>query len=311
MKYSAVIAAAGLSSRMHEFKPMLCLDGNTMIEHVIRSFREAGVEEIVVVGGYKAELLEKHLKPCHVTFCNNTEFAVTKMFDSLCMGLRALKEPCDGIFLTPGDVPLVKPETIRAMQEIEAEAVRPVYEGGCGHPVLINSSVIERFLAHSGQDGMRGALEGFRTVDVPVDDSGILLDADTPEDFKLLHRKAMEDRSGGRLWPEIDIRISKGDVVLDPEKAQLVEMIGHTGSIQTACACMHMSYSKGWKLLNRMEEELGYPLLERSTGGASGGGSTISEKGRRLLDAYSLYRIRMKEAAETLFAEIFTTDMDQ
>ena len=39
MNYAAVIAAAGLSSRMHEFKPMMVLGEDTMTEKVIENYR--------------------------------------------------------------------------------------------------------------------------------------------------------------------------------------------------------------------------------------------------------------------------------
>lgn len=135
------------------------------------------------------------------------------------------------------------------------------------------------------------------------------MDADTPEDLKRLRRRQMEDRSGGRLWADVQVHIAKGDTILTPETAQFLEMIGHTGSIQSACGCMHMSYTKGWRLLNRIEEELGYPVIERFPGGANGGGSALTCKGKRLLAAYQAYREALRETAERLFAELFSDDL--
>ena len=120
MRYAAVIAAAGLSSRMHEFKPLLCLGENTIIKRVIQSLREAGVGEIVVVTGYKTEVIQRHLAALNVRSVENKRFAETKMLDSLKLGLTALQEPYDFVFLMPGDVPLVRPETILQIQGSDA-----------------------------------------------------------------------------------------------------------------------------------------------------------------------------------------------
>lgn len=311
MKYAAVIAAAGLSSRMRDFKPLLCLGDKTIIAQVVQSFRAVGVEEIVVVTGYRSDVLQKHLDALGVRGVENLRFAETKMYDSLCLGLRALPEGYDRIFLTPGDVPLVREETLRAMLAVDAAAIRPVCQGESGHPILVTREVAQTLLTYQGGGGLRGALDalGPSVVDVTVDDVGITLDADTPEDLKRLRRRQMENRSDGRLWADIQIQIARGDTILTPETAQFLEMIGHIGSIQNACGCMHMSYTKGWKLLNHMEQELGYPLVERYPGGANGGGSALTERGRRLLGAYQTYREVVWEAVERLFSQIFTDDL--
>lgn len=311
MRCAAVIAAAGLSSRMRDFKPMLCLGDMTMIESVIGSLRQAGVEEIVVVTGYKSQVLQRHLDSLQVRSVENSRFAETKMYDSLCLGLTALESDYDAVFLTPGDVPLVQPETIHLMQAAEADMVRPVCGGKAGHPVMIRRLLVPALLAYHGEGGLRQAMETMPQpiLDLEVQDIGVTMDADTPEDFKALKHRKMENQSNGRLWPDIRIHIAKCDTILSPENAQFIEMIGQTGSIQNACACTHMSYTKGWKLLGRMEQELGYPLVERFPGGTSGGGSALTPKGKQLLDAYQAYREAVGEAAQSLFQKLFPEEL--
>lgn len=311
MKYSAVIAAAGISSRMYEFKPMLCLGENTMIAAVVRNLREAGVGEIVVVTGYKSELMSKHLSTLDVRICENERYAETKMYDSLCLGLQALQDPYDYVFLTPGDVPLVQPRTIRKMQESQCSMMRPVCGKKPGHPVMLSRELVPSLYSYNGKNGLRGAMESFADpiLEIEVDDEGVLVDVDTPADLKALYRKGMLLRNGGQLWPDIQIQIAKENAILTPEIAQYLEMIGHTGSIQNACACMHMSYTRGWKLLNQIEKELGYPLVERYPGGTSGGGSALTVKGKRLLTAYQTYREKLQDTAKSLFSEVFSKEL--
>ena len=310
-RYAAVIAAAGLSSRMHGFKPMLCIGKQTMIEHVIGNLRRADVEEIVVVTGYKSEVLCRHLAGLDVRVVKNERFAETKMFDSILMGLQHLESAYDAVYITPVDIPLVQAETIRLMGAAEGGIVRPVCQGRAGHPVLVRRDMVPALLNDSGNGGLRGAIAAMRehVTNVPVDDIGITMDADTPEDVRALRKLQAETQRGGGLWADLQIQISRSEAVLTPERAQFLEMIDHTGSIQSACGCMHMSYSRGWRTLNHMEEELGYPLVERFPGGSSGGGSALTNEGRRLLHAYQQYQESLRHVAEELFRELFPEDL--
>ena len=310
MRFAAVIAAAGLSSRMHAFKPMMCLGRTTFISRVIESFREGGVETIVVVTGYRSSTLEEHLRGENIILCENPEFASTKMFDSLCLGLRALPGMFDGVFLAPGDVPLVQGDTIRKIAESGARIARPVYDGVIGHPTYFCGSCIPSLLDYSGKDGLRGAIQslGFPVTDISVSDPGITMDGDTREDVRHLRRQEQKNRNGGELWMDLDIQIGRGDTVLKPESVQLLEMVGATGSIQSACSCMHMSYTKGWRLLNDMEKGLGVPLTERAAGGSEGGSTTLTKAGALLVQRYNLFCTELRREAESRFQSVFPSN---
>ncbi|HLZ18614.1 MAG TPA: NTP transferase domain-containing protein, partial [Smithellaceae bacterium] len=60
-KIAAVIVAAGFSSRIGSFKPLLPMGSSTIIETAINTFRSIGVGNIVVITGYNAEVLEAHI----------------------------------------------------------------------------------------------------------------------------------------------------------------------------------------------------------------------------------------------------------
>lgn len=203
MDYAAVIAAAGLSSRMGEFKPLLPLGGESMIKSVIRKLREAGAEEIVVVAGYQAELLRQHLAHSGVQICLNPDYADTQMFDSISLGLKALSRPYERVFLTPGDVPLVRTETILRLKQMAADMVRPVYNGAPGHPVLLSAACVPDILAHGVKVGLKKAMDalaaaGWSLQELAVNDEAVTMDADTPEDFQRLQRRAAEEALAGR-----------------------------------------------------------------------------------------------------------------
>lgn len=190
--FTAVIAAAGLSSRMGAFKPVLPLGGESISRRLIDAFMKASSLPAVVVTGFQSELLSDHLKGLPVRLVHNEAYEASEMFDSLRLGLSFLQkqaEPLpDKLFLCPADLPLITPQTILLMAGQDAAVVIPTCGGRRGHPVCIASSLFPRILAHDGRDGLRGALRGLEIPPLllPVSDPGILMDADTREDYQRL-----------------------------------------------------------------------------------------------------------------------------
>ena len=103
MTTGALIVAAGMSSRMGDFKPMLNIGSISIAQRVIATFQQAGVEKIVMVTGYNAAALERHLAGNGVVFLRNENFETTQMFDSARIGLAYLRDKCDRVLFTPGE----------------------------------------------------------------------------------------------------------------------------------------------------------------------------------------------------------------
>ena len=100
MQTGALIVAAGKSSRMGDFKPMLQLGSISIAQRVINNFRQAGISKVVVVTGYHADVLECHLASNNVVFLRNENYANTHMFDSVRIGLEYLKDKVDTVLFT-------------------------------------------------------------------------------------------------------------------------------------------------------------------------------------------------------------------
>lgn len=199
MRTGAVIVAAGMSARMGAFKPMLHIGDLSMARRVAATLRQAGADLIVMVTGFNADALERHLADTGIVFLRNERYETTPMFASACIGLRYMEDKCDRVLFTPVDVPLFAAATVRALLASGGKLGCPVCEGRSGHPILIASGLIPGLLADPGQDGLRGALArcGEPIVQVPVEDRGILYDADTPEDYKALLRRFDELAADG------------------------------------------------------------------------------------------------------------------
>lgn len=86
---------------------------------------------------------------------------------------------------------------------------------------------------------------------------------------------------------------------------RLLRRVERTGSLYRAAAQMGMSYSKAWRLMRNLEKRLNFPLLERHTGGASGGGSLITPKARELLGRYEKFHKDVDRVLEKTYKKHF------
>ncbi|MCR5764152.1 MAG: nucleotidyltransferase family protein [Treponema sp.] len=188
MKFGAVIVAAGMSTRMKQFKQLMNVGSMTMAERVINNFLEAGITDIVMVTGYKSDELETRLKNYKVTFIRNDLYETTQMFDSAKLGLDFLKNCSDKVFFTPVDIPFFHAETVRLLMEAEGNLIFPSINMKKGHPILIGSPLIPTILAFTGEGGLKGALASCKEIPVYVNvtDEAILYDADTMEEFNTI-----------------------------------------------------------------------------------------------------------------------------
>ena len=301
MDTGAVVVAAGMSSRMGDFKPMLSIGSISVAQRVVATLKQAGAARVVVVTGYNAEELERHLASSGVVFLRNENYRTTHMFDSALIGLRYLRDKCRQVLFTPVDIPLFTAATVDALLTSGAELACPVCGGTRGHPILMSANVIDRVLEDSGESGLDGALSrcGVPMTLVEVDDPGILHDADTPEDYRELLRM----HNSQLTRPVVQVSICREKRFLDPRVAMLLTLTDETQSVRAACQRMQLSYSSGWNAINLLEAELGYPVVARTQGGQRGGRSSLTEKGRALLRAYEAYTLRLRAMADELFVQ--------
>lgn len=305
---AAVILAAGASSRMGQFKPLLMIDGQTMIGRVADSMQRAGASPVVLVTGYQAEWLKAHLRGRGLSFVHNDRYYETQMMDSLLMGLAALPADTRRVLVALADVPLVKDETIEALLAAPGAFVRPVCGKRGGHPVLIDYALYPHIKAYTGKGGLRGAAadSGVQVVDVPVDDRGVTLDGDTRAGYeKLLKYNREETNRPQPLQLDLQLGLRAETAFWTATTAQFLELIAATGAMLSACQCMHISYTKGWTMINEAERQLGYPLLQRSQGGSGGGGSELTEQGHELLARWQAMQAELQAAGQAAFQKYF------
>lgn len=189
-RHAAVILAAGLSSRMQQFKPLLPLGGETITDHIISTFLNCGIEVFLIVG-HRQDELRAAIKKHDITIIENPDYR-QGMFTSIQAGIRRLEPAYQAFFIMPVDIPLVRESTIRRLLDTGAEQpdkiVYPVFGKKRGHPPLIPSSFVFPILFWQGGGGLKAFLKSQEemALDLPVADSNILFDIDTPDDYELL-----------------------------------------------------------------------------------------------------------------------------
>ena len=303
MDTAALIVAAGMSSRMGSFKPMLNIGSISVAQRVIANFRQAGINKIVMITGFNATMLERHLAGNNIIFLRNENYERTQMFDSVKIGLNYLSDKCERLLFTPVDVPLFTSQTVKKLLSSGAKLACPVCNGLTGHPLLISKELFPTILADSGDGGLKGAVDrcGAELVQIAVDDPGTVRDADTPEDFSAL----LELHNSQLIRPEISVALSKEKPFFDSRIATLLTLIDETSSVRAAGQRMQLSYSSCWNIIRRLEEQLSYSLVERNQGGSGGSRSLLTEKGKLLIERYNSYTKLLSSYAEELYEEQF------
>ena len=190
-RIAAMVLAAGLSSRMSEFKPLLKFGTKTVLERVVEAFWHAGVADVRVVVGHRNHELIPILQQRNVRWIKNERYQ-EGMLSSVKAGVASIEQDIDGFFVTPVDIPLVRTRTITAIVNAFRESGKlicyPNFMGRRGHPPLISTQYRDEILLWDKPGGLKGFLQQREVgaIDLNVQDEGILLDMDTLEDYQRL-----------------------------------------------------------------------------------------------------------------------------
>ncbi|CAN5554576.1 hypothetical protein BH20ACI3_BH20ACI3_30320 [soil metagenome] len=190
---SAILLAAGRSERMGAFKPLLPFGETTVIRNCIQNLRQAGVEDIVVVLGHRAEDLRQTLGDLRLRFATNPD-STSEMSASIACGIRELLPKTKGALIALTDQPAVPPDVIRAIVNEWTSGERlviPEFEGRGGHPVLVDLRFREELLNLNPSGGLRAFLKAHQEQvrRLPVNSPFIARDMDTWDDYRALHQE--------------------------------------------------------------------------------------------------------------------------
>jgi len=185
-----IVLAAGESTRMGRDKALLQWQGHSFLHHCVTKLEEVCGEIRVVLGHHAATILagESELK---VDWRRNHDITRGRL-SSLQVGLAETEwDAWECTFVVPVDHPAFQAKTLRELLQRRAEAprvdvVKPQYHGTSGHPVLYSAAAMAALAAASSRRKISDVIQKLATGLVAVEDPGIAMNIDTPEDLAAL-----------------------------------------------------------------------------------------------------------------------------
>lgn len=202
MKVTAVVLAAGASSRFGSNKLLADLDGRPVLQHVLDAVAAAGLTGAVVVLGEARDAVEAAIdwRGERITVNERPQDGLSS---SLRVGLdeAARESATAAVIVVLGDQPAIRPEVIRAVVDAAQDSPVPFvharYSGdGAPNPVLVRRAAWARAAGLSGDRGLGPLLATIPDQVLPVDVEGANPDVDTPADLERLAPAAMPGPRG-------------------------------------------------------------------------------------------------------------------
>ena len=187
---SAIILAAGQSRRMGRPKMLLPWGKLTVIEHVVVTFLNTGIEDILVVTGGAHEQVVNAISRYPVRKVHNQDYENGEMLSSLQHGLSKMREQTQAMLIGLGDQPQIQEESIRlicdAYRKNKFELIVPSFRMKRGHPWLVARPLWNAILELKPPQTLRDFLNQYanKIQYMNVDTPTILADLDTPEDYQ-------------------------------------------------------------------------------------------------------------------------------
>lgn len=199
-KIAALVLAAGQSRRMGSVNKLLQpVNGKPLVRHTVEAVINADVSYRVVVTGFHREDVEQALEGLDVELVHNPNFA-GGLSTTLRAGLAALPEDCDAVVVCLADMPNVDSAHIDAMTNKYQpskghEIIVPVYKGKRGNPVLWGRQFWPSMESISGDVGARHLIGQYEDLvyEVEFDDTAVLTDLDTPEQWSEFRSNIQDD----------------------------------------------------------------------------------------------------------------------
>jgi molybdenum cofactor cytidylyltransferase len=191
---TAVILAAGLSKRMGKPKMMLPWGEITVIEKVVQTLQDAGMDHLLIVGGDNLDTLKEKLHQYRIRYLLNKDYVEGEMLSSVKVALRALvRENTDAALIVLGDQPQIEADVVMTIIDTykmsRSEIIVPSFRHHRGHPWLVGKILWKEVINLEPPDTLRDFLSNNKELilHVEVKTPSILEDIDTPDDYARYH----------------------------------------------------------------------------------------------------------------------------
>lgn len=284
MKTGAIIVETGT---------VPCADASPLCpaQRLAGTLQSVGVADIVLLAPLsELETMEKRLAHWGVLCLPNHA-------QGRACALDFLRPRCGQLLLFPSDVPFLSPATIEALLACGRPLARPKCGARDGWPILVPR---ECFPALAAADLLDPRFDA-EAAPLPVEDEGALRESLPDGKWPQLRARRREES----IRPSVKLRLCGERPFLGPGVAQLLSLIDATESVRMASQQMGISYSKAWKMISVLEEELEAAVVLRCQGGKNGGSARISPFGLELLEKYRRLEEECQAFARARFRELF------
>lgn len=176
-------------------KALLPIAGVRFIEKIVAALRSTAVGNTIVVLGHNAEEMRQKIGDLPVTLLINQDYKRGQL-SSLQVAIHHLQSDSDsnavdGILVHLVDHPYLSPELVDLMigrfYETKKVIVIPRFHGRRGHPVIFSRALFSELLTTPWDRGAKAVVHAHRdeTLEIDTEDEGILIDIDTPEEYRL------------------------------------------------------------------------------------------------------------------------------
>jgi molybdate transport system regulatory protein len=102
-----------------------------------------------------------------------------------------------------------------------------------------------------------------------------------------------------KIW----LSTGKGQGIMGDGKWKILKAIEKHGSLKAATEALGITYRRTWGDLKKIEEMLGFAVLEKTRGGKTGGQTQLTEKGRLLVGAFDQLHQKVDNTMEDAFLD--------
>jgi len=188
LRLGIVVLAAGFGRRYGEGNKLhQALNGRPVLAWALESLSQLQAKTAIAVVAPDDDLANSLAVNAGFAPVPNPARA-TGMGGSIACGMQALSDEVDAVLIALGDMPRVAHSSLEAVLaafSTRDQIVVPCCDGRRGHPVLFGVHHFSALRALDGDTGAREILKQHAALvrEVPVNDPGVLLDVDTPQDL--------------------------------------------------------------------------------------------------------------------------------
>jgi molybdenum cofactor cytidylyltransferase len=202
---SAVLLAAGMSTRMGQNKLLLNFREKPLIVHAVDTLLASDIDEVIVVLGHEIEKVRDQLersiglankaasgKPLRLT--QNPDYQ-NGLSTSVRTGVEAVSRQANGIMIYLADQPLLEPEDVNrivagfaAAKEVNKSIVVPFFRGERGNPVILDASLRDSILGIVGDVGCKGVIKRYpeKVYAIEMENDHVVRDVDDVQAYERL-----------------------------------------------------------------------------------------------------------------------------